>query len=90
MTAKPKFASAHDLRRSFGVRWGRKFRSKILKQLMWHANIKTTLEYYAEEDQDAVAAEVWNQSGNTSGNSTPVGPDCPAKNQGEDPSKQEV
>jgi len=69
----PKFASAHDLRRAFGVRWSRKFRPNVLKQLMRHASIQTTMDFYANEDADAVAAEIWTGSGgNISGNSEPV------------------
>ena len=73
-TGEPKFASAHDLRRAFGVRWSRKFRPNILKQLMRHASIQTTMDFYAAEDEQAVAAEVWAGSGNIPGNSAPVEP----------------
>ena len=44
---KGKFASAHDLRRSFGFRWSRRtIKVAELKELMRHASIETTLAYY--------------------------------------------
>jgi integrase len=42
-----KFASAHDLRRSFGERWADRVEAVILMEMMRHANIQTTLKYYA-------------------------------------------
>ena len=56
------------------VRWSRKFRPNTLKQLMRHASIQTTMDFYALEDEDAVAAEVWSGSGNSPGNSAPIEP----------------
>lgn len=49
-----KFASAHDLRRSFGTRWASRVTSVELQKLMRHADIKTTLEYYVDLDQQAL------------------------------------
>ena len=40
-----KWASAHDLRRSFGVRWSARVMPAILQQLMRHESIDTTLQY---------------------------------------------
>lgn len=54
-----KFASAHDLRRSFGTRWADKVKPHILMQLMRHDDIKTTLEFYIQSDADDVAKAVW-------------------------------
>ena len=54
-----KFASAHDLRRSFGRRWAEKVKPHILMQLMRHDDIKTTMEYYVPSDADEVAEAVW-------------------------------
>ena len=42
-----KIGSAHDLRRSFGLRWSRRVLAAILKDLMRHKSIATTLTYYA-------------------------------------------
>jgi len=54
-----KFASAHDLRRSFGTRWANKVKPITLKALMRHKSIETTLKYYVDQDADDVADELW-------------------------------
>lgn len=54
-----KTASAHDLRRSFGTRWARKAMPALLRKLMRHANIQTTMQYYVDLDADEVADELW-------------------------------
>jgi integrase len=54
-----KFASAHDLRRSFGTRWASKVKPATLQLLMRHATINTTLAYYVDQDADDVARELW-------------------------------
>jgi integrase len=41
-----KFASAHDLRRTFGARWSQKVFPAVLQQLMRHSDIKTTMSFY--------------------------------------------
>lgn len=43
---KPVYASAHDLRRSFGYRWSWIVPSQILKELMRHDSITTTEKFY--------------------------------------------
>ncbi len=53
------YASAHDLRRSFGTRWADKVKPHILMQLMRHDDIKTTMEFYVQSDADEVAEAVW-------------------------------
>jgi integrase len=62
-TQKPvqavKYASCHDLRRSFGSRWARKTRTPVLQKLMRHADIKTTMAYYVDLDADAIADELY-------------------------------
>ena len=40
----------HDLRRSFGSRYASKVTAPVLKRLMRHADIKTTLTYYTDVD----------------------------------------
>lgn len=47
---KTKFASAHDFRRAFGARWSPRVMPDTLRVLMRHASIKTTLEYYVQEN----------------------------------------
>lgn len=49
-SGKPKYASAHDLRRAFGKRWSRLVMPTQLKELMRHADIKTTMEFYVGQD----------------------------------------
>jgi integrase len=77
---QPKWASAHDLRRAFGFRLSLRVRAPLLMQLMRHAAITTTLQYYVGHDAQAAAAELWreapsapNTSPNTSHDSTPPG-----------------
>ncbi len=48
--AKMKYASAHDLRRSFGERWALLLTPVVLKELMRHESIQTTMRYYVGED----------------------------------------
>lgn len=57
-----KFASAHDLRRSFGTRWALQVRPMTLKAMMRHASIETTLKYYVDLSCDDVGAELWGVS----------------------------
>ncbi len=54
-----KYASAHDLRRSFGARWALKGMPLFLKELMRHSNIATTMRYYVEVEAQELAAAIW-------------------------------
>jgi integrase len=54
-----KFASAHDLRRTFGTRWSYKVRPIILQRIMRHVDIKTTLRHYVDQQADDVGRELW-------------------------------
>jgi integrase len=67
-----KFASAHDLRRSFGERWSMRVLPQVLMELMRHESITTTMSYYvgrnAERTADALWEAVENQKSNTFGN----------------------
>lgn len=56
-----KFATAHDLRRSFGTRWSKQVKTAVLQQLMRHADIKTTMDYYVDQDADDVADDLWRE-----------------------------
>jgi integrase len=58
-TGKVKFASAHDLRRSFGFRWSSKVMPAVLKELMRHERIDTTMKYYVCRNADATADVIW-------------------------------
>lgn len=54
-----KFASAQDMRRSFGSRWALRVHPFVLKQMMRHRSLETTLAYYADIDTDEIAAHIW-------------------------------
>ncbi len=75
-TAAVKFASAHDLRRSFGERWASRVMPQVLMELMRHESIDTTMKYYVGRNAQATADVLWQAheaqkaiAGNTSGNS---------------------
>ena len=50
-----KYASAHDLRRSFGSRWAMRVMPPVLKELMRHEDIKTTMKYYVGYNAERTA-----------------------------------
>jgi integrase len=56
---KRKYASAHDLRRAFGLRWSSRVMPPVLQQLMRHEDIETTMRYYVGRDAEAVADALW-------------------------------
>jgi hypothetical protein len=70
-TPKVKYASAHDLRRSFGERWAMRpdIMPQVLMQLMRHESIETTMRYYVGKNAEMVADVLWKAVGNTSSNS---------------------
>ena len=81
-SGKVKFASAHDLRRSFGERWSTKVMPQVLMVLMRHENIETTMRYYVGRNAQTTADVLWQaheaenrDSGNKSGNSSPENAD---------------
>jgi integrase len=59
----------HSLRKGFGCRYAGKVPAQVLQKLMRHANIKTTMDYYANID-DAVEAAVLGPKCNTSRNTS--------------------
>jgi integrase len=58
-TGKVKYASAHDLRRSFGTRWAKKVMPAVLQKLMRHEMIATTMEFYVDIDCDEIAEQLY-------------------------------
>jgi integrase len=70
-TGKVKYASAHDLRRSFGERWAPRVMPQVLKELMRHETIETTLKYYVGRNAQNTAEALYAALGNTSGNTAP-------------------
>ncbi len=84
VTGKVKYASAHDLRRSFGERWSRRVMPPDLMILMRHETIQTTMGYYVGRNAQTTSDAVWSaigqsgEFGNTYGNTRPKttnGPD---------------
>jgi integrase len=56
---KVKYASAHDLRRAFGLRWSARIMPAVLQQLMRHESVETTMKFYVGRDADSVADVLW-------------------------------
>lgn len=54
-----KYASAHDLRRSFGERWASRVMPQVLRELMRHESIETTMRYYVGRNAQSTAAVLW-------------------------------
>ncbi len=54
-----KFASAHDLRRSFGERRAVRVMPKVLQELMRHESIDTTMRFYVGRNAETTADAVW-------------------------------
>lgn len=52
---KVKYASAHDLRRAFGVRWAARLMPAQLMELMRHESIETTLRFCVGTDAQRTA-----------------------------------
>jgi integrase len=51
---KVKFASAHDLRRSWATRWAPKVPRELLRRWMRHRSYQTTDQYYVDVDLDTL------------------------------------
>lgn len=54
-----KYASSHDLRRAFGVRWSRRIFPAELMELMRHENIETTMKYYVGHQAELTARKLY-------------------------------
>lgn len=65
---KQRTATAHDLRRAFGARWSKRVMPAVLKEIMRHADIQTTMTYYVAQSARVTASELWAVVGNISGN----------------------
>ncbi len=70
---RPKYATAHDFRRSFGFRWSQRVMPATLRELMRHESIETTMQFYVGHNAQATADVLWQAhelaNGNTFGNS---------------------
>ena len=56
---RAKYASAHDLRRSFGERWALRVMPQVLMELMRHESIETTQKYYLGRNAQRTADVLW-------------------------------
>ena len=59
------------LRRAFGSIWPRRVMPPVLKKLMRHADISTTLKYYVTLDSDDLGQKLWKQFGPQAGEGIP-------------------
>ena len=64
-----KCATAHDLRRSFGERWASRVMPQVLKELMRHESIETTLRFYVGRNAQTTAAILWEAHSRIAGSS---------------------
>ena len=53
--------SGHALRRSFGTRWSQRVIPIVLRKLMRHSSIETTLRHYVDQDADELAEGLWKE-----------------------------
>lgn len=65
--SKIKYASAHDLRRSFGERWAMRVMPPVLMELMRHETIETTMQFYVGRNAERTADAVWRAFSDDSG-----------------------
>ncbi|MHC2067365.1 tyrosine-type recombinase/integrase [Bremerella sp. T1] len=56
---KPRYATLHDLRRSFGERWAQRILPQQLMELMRHESIETTLKFYVGANAARTAEALW-------------------------------
>jgi integrase len=66
--AAGRYATAHDLRRSFGTRWALRVRPGVLRDLMRHSSVSTTMSFYVDLDAEDVGDVLRSAMGNKSGN----------------------
>jgi integrase len=79
--------SMHTLRKGFGCRYAGKVPAQVLQKLMRHANIKTTMDYYANVDDavmEAVLGAKRNSSRNRQAESAPLPAEPDAVNADDD------
>jgi integrase len=57
-----KFLSAHDLRRTFGNRWALRVHPLVLRAMMRHTSMETTLRYYVDLRLDQLGEALWGGS----------------------------
>lgn len=70
-----KYVTAHDLRRSFGNRWALKVHPLVLKKLMRHETLDTTLRFYVDLDDSQITEAILRSSPYTSTYTAASSPD---------------
>lgn len=66
-TVAVKYASCHDLRRSFGDRWAARVMPQVLMELMRHESIETTLRYYVGRNAQQTASVLYDAARRAAG-----------------------
>jgi integrase len=56
---KSPHATLHDLRRTFGRRMAERYPWPVLRLLMRHEDLKTTLDFYVGEDVESAKRLIW-------------------------------
>ena len=83
VTGEQKFASAHDLRRAFGERWSIRVMPTVLRELMRHESLDTTLRFYVgtntQRTNDAIWAAFNREQERLSANSSDISSDTAPK-----------
>lgn len=51
----PRYATAHDLRRSFAARWAKRVLPATLMEIMRHEDISTTMQFYVVQSAEQTA-----------------------------------
>ncbi|MBX9654518.1 site-specific integrase [bacterium] len=59
--SKDGWATLHDLRRNFGSRWMLKVPAQVLRRMMRHSDINTTLDFYADAEKAAMDV-IWQKT----------------------------
>lgn len=65
--SKSKFVTAHDLRRTFGNRWALRVHPLVLRAMMRHTSMETTLRYYVDLRLDQLGEALWSNQGGQKG-----------------------
>lgn len=58
-TSGVKYASAHDCRRAFCVRWASRVLPPVLMEMARHDSMQTTMRYYVGRNAELAAKEAW-------------------------------
>ncbi len=72
--AADRYATAHDLRRSFGSRWAKRVMPAVLKELMRHSSIATTMSYYVSQSAEDIGDALREAISTIPGTNAPNGP----------------